>query len=430
MLTSSPEDHSRLDNHLASLVPPDIQVDGVKLVRPEDAIKLRLRRTLRRTNAKQPTSSVTSDRLSGSSGSVVPGSADEARPDTTLQKLRRQATELAFAIPDDRIGWKRNAVTKGMEIVSERRPSLIYATAPPFSSLLVGQAIAREANLPLVLDFRDPWTRVPWGPRNKSWIANRWVARLERSCVYDASVVILNTPELRDDFANYYSKLPCEKFVSITNGFDPEIRPSIQSYLDAQVVASKDDKPLRLLHPGSLYRNRDPRPVVDAVAKLKANGKTIVLEQVGYCDPNFDLLRYAADRGVESQIEIKPAIPHDQMLRRMAEVDAFLLLQPGTSLQVPGKLFEMILFKKPILTLCVPGAVANIVNRYQIGTIAQADDADSIASAMAKLWTNSTTSAMWDSVAADFDGRSLTKQLADVFNTAIATHANACKRCP
>ncbi|QDV26816.1 hypothetical protein Q31a_51950 [Aureliella helgolandensis] len=409
ILTATPNADSQIDSKLLQLVPTGIDVQQVDLIRIEEVVKNRLRKAYRRpmTQAKSQTTRPCDASSKAPSRRIV---------SSTISRLRKQITELCFAIPDNRIGWRKNAVARGLAIVEQQQPAVIYATAPPFSTLMVGHDIARRANLPLVLDFRDPWTRVPWGPRNKSWLANRWVARLESRCVHAAAAVILNTEELRLDFVHSYPSIPSEKFVAIPNGFDPELRSRVDSHLQTFETLPPPQHAFRLLHPGSLYRNRDPRPIVDAIALLKKQGITIILEQVGYCDPTFELEKYAADRNVAEQIEIKPPIPHDAMLRRMAEVDGFLLLQPETALQVPGKLYEMLLYQKPILALCVPGAVSRIIQTFSLGTIAEADDVQGISTALSSLDRSTTNGGKWGEAQDQFDGRKLTHQLADLFD--------------
>lgn len=425
ILTSKPSRNAQVDLELLNLVPADVAVHDVELIRPEDVFKSRVKAAL--SSIKPPSRTSPGNEKLGSLKNVSGSSQrdpEEARPmfRSIVSGIWEKSNELLFAIPDNRIAWKKDAVKRGLQIVRENDCRLVYATAPPFSSLLVGREIARKANLPLVIDFRDPWTRVPWGPRNKSWLANRWVARLENMCVNDASKVVLNTRELEIDFVDHYKQQLREKFTSIPNGFDPEIKSRIESHLATCPVASPTGRPMRLLHPGSVYRNRDPRTIVDAIATLRQSGLDVILEQVGFCDENFDLQNYAMKKGVSDLIEVKPALPHDQMLRRMAEVDGFVLLQPGTALQVPGKLFEMILFRKPILAICVPGAVSNIVEQYRLGTIAEAGDVQQITSAIRKMATAVPSQSLWNEAQMKFDGRRLTEEMATVFEDAV--HAN------
>ncbi|TWU55685.1 hypothetical protein Poly59_19850 [Rubripirellula reticaptiva] len=421
VLTSKPSQDAQVDLKLLNLVPVDVVVHDVELIRPEDVFKARVKAALGFVRPQRSTSPG-HDQFGSpktGSGSSRLDSKDARRLRSAASGIWEKSNELLFAIPDNRIAWKKDAVERGLQIVRDNGCCLVYATAPPFSSLLVGREIARKANLPLVVDFRDPWTRVPWGPRNKSWLANRWVARLERMCVNDASKVVLNTRELEDDFVAHYKNQPRGKFTSIPNGFDPEIKSRIDSHLATCTLALQTGRPMRLLHPGSVYRNRDPRPIVDAIAKLRQSGLSVILEQVGFCDENFDLQSYAVEKGVGDLIEVKPALPHDQMLRRMAEVDGFVLLQPGTALQVPGKLFEMILFRKPILAICVPGAVSNIVEQYRLGTIAEAGEVDQIANAIRKMAVADSSQSLWDEAQMQFHGQRLTEEMAAVFDDAI-----------
>ncbi|TWU54487.1 Glycosyl transferases group 1 [Rubripirellula tenax] len=398
------------------------------MIRPEDVFKARVKSVLR-PGRKRENFDSTAGPLDGSKATEIVPKSDASDPryfKSVVSGMRQKSSELLFAIPDNRIAWKKDAVDRGLQIVRENNCRLVYATAPPFSSLLVGREIAMRAGLPLVIDFRDPWTRVPWGPRNKSWLANRWVARLEKKCVTDASAVVLNTPELENDFVTHYSQQPREKFSSIPNGFDPEIKLRIDSYTESRSSAEESGATgstvqesggaMRLLHPGSVYRNRDPRPIIDAIAKLHRSGLSVFLEQIGFCDDNFDLKNYAIEKGVGDLVEVKPAVPHDEMLRRMAKVDGFVLLQPGTALQVPGKLFEMLLFRKPILAICVPGAVSSIVQRYQIGTIAEAGNVDQIANAIRQISKGNSLPSLWDEAQKRFDGQQLTKEMASVFD--------------
>ena len=39
---------------------------------------------------------------------------------------------------------------------------MIFATAPPFTDFLIGREIKNTLNIPLVLDYRDPWVDYPF----------------------------------------------------------------------------------------------------------------------------------------------------------------------------------------------------------------------------------------------------------------------------
>jgi glycosyltransferase involved in cell wall biosynthesis len=168
-----------------------------------------------------------------------------------------------------------------------------------------------------------------------------------------------------------------------------------------------------------LYNKRDPRPIIDALAILKSQGLSAAFEQVGSCKADFRLHEYALERGVEGQVAVHPPVPHDAALARMAAADALVLVQPGTDIQVPGKLFEMLLFRKPILALADPGAAADIIERYQLGAVVDTNRPQAIAAALASFMRDdhqAGTTGRWDLACADFDGRTLTGQLAQTLN--------------
>lgn len=90
-----------------------------------------------------------------------------------LQEIRRRATNpmirrLLFVplylvshltVPDLVSGWRRPAILKGREALKTFSPNVIVVTGPPWTSFLVGASLAATADVPLVLDYRDPWTQ-------------------------------------------------------------------------------------------------------------------------------------------------------------------------------------------------------------------------------------------------------------------------------
>ena len=231
-----------------------------------------------------------------------------------------------------------------------------------------------------------------------------------------ADRVILNTENMADDFRAYYSRLGPEKFSAIPNGCDPDVVPVIDRLIADQPNRGGNGT-IRICHPGSLYRKRDPRPIVDAVRELAQDGVHVVLEQIGNRALGFDLPTYVEQRGLTAQVTLEEHLPHEQVLRRMARADVLMVIQPGTPTQVPGKLFEMLLFKKPILAIADEGATADIIRRFKIGAVAPGDDPQAIAGALRGLIENRQRYQLqggWTEAHTAFDGRSLTGRLAKV----------------
>jgi len=63
-----------------------------------------------------------------------------------------------------------------------------------------------------------------------------------------------------------------------------------------------------------------------------------------------------------------------------------LAIQPGTSVQVPRKVYDYLGARRPILALTPEGATADLVRRSGIGLVVPPDDVGAIQSALAAVY--------------------------------------------
>ena len=101
--------------------------------------------------------------------------------------------------------------------------------------------------------------------------------------------------------------------------------------------------------------------------------------------------------------------------QKMAQADVLVLIQPGTSLQIPAKIYEMLPFGKPILTIAPPGSTAGVVERYGLGLVVDNTTPTEIAATLEQLLQTRHEVASgpgWAQARQDFDGTHLTGELA------------------
>jgi hypothetical protein len=341
-----------------------------------------------------------------------------------LKRLPRTIWRFVSQTPDNYVSWTPPAVRSGLRIVRQHQPQLLYTSGPPHSTHLIGYSLKRLTGLPWVADFRDPWARKPWGSKSRNPWGEQFAQHFESLCVRAADRVVLNTERMADEFRAFYAGDPraaSSKFQAIPNGCDPDLTATI-NHLTIEPASHNGNGTVRLCHPGSLYRMRDPRPLIDAIGQLSEQGLSVAFEQIGHCDPSFQLQSYAAARGVADRVTIEPPIPHADVLRRMAAADLLLLIQPGTSIQIPGKLFEMLPFRKPILGLTDEGEAADILRRFDLGAVANGNDSPAIAAALRHLIDgrcNDPNQQRWADAIAAFDGRELAGRLAAAFDSSL-----------
>jgi glycosyltransferase involved in cell wall biosynthesis len=261
-----------------------------------------------------------------------------------LPAWKRHLLSLVW-LPDDMQGFVGPAVTRGLPMCRSE-VDLVYTTAPPFSDHLIGLILKATTGVRWALEFRDPWVDNPHRPMyTRSAEADAVNAWLERRCLRSADHVVTVTEGTLDLLQ---AKLPeghRDKVTLARNGID-RFEPLDQD---------RQPGPFRIVHTGSLYHDRDPRPFFRALAALRQRGDSSVADvQVdffGQCD-SYDgesLPRLTHDLGIGPLVRFTDWIPHDECQRVLARADLLLLFVQNNPNQVANKLYEYLGARKPIL---------------------------------------------------------------------------------
>lgn len=229
----------------------------------------------------------------------------------------------------------------------------IFSTFPPLGPHLAAYQLARAEGIPWIADFRDP---LPEERTAKGINFQRRVYRwLERAIARRADALIANTDAAmvrwREKFPNLNGKVQL-----IWNGFDPEER------IQPLPVLSPDCKILS--HVGELYGGRNATPILESLARLIEAGRlsagSVRVRLIGSADaralPNQKFLGRAQAEGWLDLVAEQ--IPQREALQIARSSDGLLLLQPQSTTQVPGKLFEYLQIGRPILAFIQPNSPA------------------------------------------------------------------------
>jgi hypothetical protein len=221
--------------------------------------------------------------------------------------------------PDSKIGWFPFGSVAGRHIIDRERPAAIFATAPPFTALLLGVRLKAHAHVPLVSDFRDPWpTGFALPPRHQ-----RAALRRLRRYIVDRSDAVLAVNE-----GTARSVGP--KCSVLDNGFDPtefEVEPTrLEGF--------------NLLHVGNLWQNQ--AEVESFVAALRQTPEARFLI-AGRVDTRT-LRRYES----HPQVRFLGAAPHRDACALMKGADALVYLgKPGQPVGI--KLYEYLGAERPVI---------------------------------------------------------------------------------
>lgn len=360
------------DPDLLANLPSDQAVSRtgvIRILRPLVRTKDAILRSLRNLSRRSEKSHSNDDLNSASSGSDTRSKS--------FQKFKDFVTDL-FEVPDEIAGWIIPGVLTGRRLARESQFAAIIATGRPWSSLVIGAIVSRVTRLPLITDFRDPWMTNPF--RGQHSAIKNWLDRaLERFVIRQSSVVIANTDLLREEFVQRFPREREEKFICISNGFDPEEQMPVPGASADQATKQR----FVLVHAGFLYGRRDPRPLIDAVGLALQNARIpreqLSLRLVGPRELSFSLKAYVSERGLDDVIQIIDPVPYEESLKLVSECSFSILLQPDTLTQVPSKLFENVGLGKRTLAVAERGsATERLFQNHDLGYFAPCDNANEI----------------------------------------------------
>ena len=288
----------------------------------------------------------------------------------------------ALARPDRWMSWKFDAVRVGMRLIREHQPAALWSTYPIATAHLIGAELARRTGLPWIADFRDPMAQEGYPADPATY---RQFVAIESHAVATAACSVFTTPGAARTYRERYPAA-AHRIAVVENGYDEE------SFV-AEEQAGKPVAPLHpgaftLLHSGIVYpQERDPTQLFAGLRLLREQGRidpTRLRLRFRAAVHEGLLHRLAEAAGVADFIETLPAIPYREALHEMRCADGLLVLQAGDcNDQIPGKLYEYLRARRPIVCFTDPkGDTAGLLRGAGIDSIADLASAPAMASCM------------------------------------------------
>ncbi|QTA93883.1 glycosyltransferase [Desulfonema magnum] len=283
-----------------------------------------------------------------------------------------------LTFPDYSLPWMIPAIWQGKALLNQKDIDVIFATGPPWTSLITGWVLRRLTGVRLIIDFRDPWVSNPY-VFSKGKLRESAEKYLEQKIVTDADIVLLNTEELKKDFVNRYQFLPENKFVVLINGYDEF------EFRDIHLRETKEEESdLLLTHAGSLYGLRDPKPILEAIGKIRERNirmaEKIKFRQMGATKLDYNVKDFVAKNLLYENYGELGSLPFTECLRHMVGSDILVIIQQDTKTQIPSKIYEYIYLNKPILTISSKdGALGKMIEKYEFGDIFEPHDIEGLA---------------------------------------------------
>lgn len=277
------------------------------------------------------------------------------------------------------LNWAWRVWRQRAELFAE--PGAVFAVYPVFSDLVVGYLVSRRYGFPLLVDFRDDFSGVMASGWRK--VLRPFYRLLEKRIIRAADRVSVTTEALRQDLLDRYA-LTSDKVEVVYNIVPPIAEETEKDRGDGQ-------DPLRIIYAGAMSRVQKPEVLLKAYADLlqRDSGweERLQVEFYGPESPYFSAkIRKLLTRGCH----FGGFRPQAEMAQRVAAADlGFFSLSDATyAYATPTKLFDYIEAGVPIVAALPPGASREIVERYELGLVADAGDRAGLARCLEELATN------------------------------------------
>jgi len=254
--------------------------------------------------------------------------------------------------------WARAAAEVGRGIIEEGGHRAVVSCGPPHPTHLGARHLARAFDLPLVVDLRDPWAlveRIPAHIASPTWY--RLSARAERRVVEDAALIVLNTEAALHAMQTAHPDA-AGRMTCVMNGCDEE-----------PVPAPDRSKRFLVAYAGSIYLDRDPRPLFRAartvVTELALAPERFGIEFMGkaqsYGGKTVEMI--AEEEGIGDFVRVHAARPRGEALNFLASASVLLSLPQDSEMAIPSKIFEYFQFEAWILALAERDSATELLLR-------------------------------------------------------------------
>ncbi|CAM3369166.1 glycosyltransferase family 4 protein [Zobellia roscoffensis] len=247
-----------------------------------------------------------------------------------------------FFIPDARKYWVKPSVKYLTEVLSKENINTIITTGPPHSVHLIGKQLKKDTGVTWLADFRDPWTSIGYHKELKLTSSSEKKHKvLEHDVLNEADRILVTSHTTKLEF----EQITNQSISVITNGYDSDYQGD--AHLDRRFTIS---------HIGSLLTGRNPKNLWQVLSRLAAEDAVfrgdLQLEFMGVVSQDvmdsmyrFELGPYIKMLGYGSHAEAQHKQQRSQLLL-MVEIDS-----EETKGIIPGKLFEYMIAKRPILAI-------------------------------------------------------------------------------
>jgi glycosyltransferase involved in cell wall biosynthesis len=321
---------------------------------------------------------------------------------------------------------------------------VILATLSPFEGAGAAARAAARLGKPWVADLRDPWALDEMFVY-PSRLHRRAELRTMERALASATAIVMNTPDARHAVRETFPALEPRLTAAVPNGFDPEDF--------AALPTARSDEAFRLVHTGYLHTELAGGGLRDRLretlggslhdVEIGARSQVFLLQAIDRLRAEEPALGERIElhlAGVMSESDLESSerpyvkrlgyLSHDDTVGLMRSADALFLpmhdLPAGIRARiVPGKTYEYLGARRPILAAVPDGDARDLLERAGNAALCRPRDVDGIVEALRALVRGRFPAEPRPSVVAQYERRVLATRLAAILDDAAGVQRTA-----
>jgi glycosyltransferase involved in cell wall biosynthesis len=305
----------------------------------------------------------------------LPASVNVVRLEQSQSRVLR-----GLLVPDHYVAWIAPSLEAGRQLVRTSTPAAIFATVPPYTNAITAAVLSSETGIPLIVDFRDPWTRIDtvWVLPTRSL---RWTSGIMERAILTMSSAIVMADEARyaEEFFVAGGAQVQRKIASVLNGYDEEDFAELSRDRERSSNAK-----FIISYVGSFY---DEPTFLNLVRAFERWHSTFPLElqhvEFHYAGPKCPYFQQYARR--LPCVRDHGYVSHQEAIAVRAASNLQIFSQPPSFKPhvISGKIYEMMRVPVPIIAITNPsGTVACFIERTGTGVVVSNADPEAGAVAL------------------------------------------------
>jgi len=162
--------------------------------------------------------------------------------------------------------WIPLAFLASRRIIKKNNIKLIYVSAPPFFTLPIGYLLKFFCKIPLIIEYRDPWSYNPYLKDTMTKSIENFYLKMEKRILNSADRIIVISEGMQKFLLDNFPEVKSNNVYAIPHGINVDESSKLTR-------RNTNPKEITFIFTGNLYGLRDLEPLVKIVSISHKLGK-------------------------------------------------------------------------------------------------------------------------------------------------------------